>query len=64
MGFRDGRGEEGRYPIIPGTFAKKNSDGELQATPLGELYVASKARSRARKQRSMRSKTSLRKSKV
>src|SRR6476659_2641462 len=21
MGFRDGRGEEGRYPIIPGTFA-------------------------------------------
>src|SRR5256714_1469494 len=40
MGFRDGRGEDGRYPIIPGTFAKKNSDGELQATPLGELYMA------------------------
>ena len=40
MGFRDGRGEDGRYPIIPGTFARKNSDGELQATPLGELYVA------------------------
>jgi ATP-dependent DNA helicase DinG len=40
MGFRDGRGEEGRYPIIPGTFAKKNSDGEVQATPLGELYMA------------------------
>ncbi len=39
MGFRDGRGEDGRYPIIPGTFARKNSDGELQATPLGELYV-------------------------
>jgi ATP-dependent DNA helicase DinG len=39
MGFRDGRGEEGRYPIIPGTFAKKTSDGELEATPLGELYT-------------------------
>src|SRR5215203_5887858 len=39
MSFRDGRGEDGRYPIIPGTFAKKNSDGELEATPLGELYV-------------------------
>ncbi|HJP94580.1 MAG TPA: helicase C-terminal domain-containing protein [Pyrinomonadaceae bacterium] len=40
IGFRDGRGEEGRYPIIPGTFARKNSDGELQATPLGESYSA------------------------
>ncbi len=40
MGFREGRGEEGRYPIIPGTFARRNSDGELQATPLGELYIA------------------------
>jgi ATP-dependent DNA helicase DinG len=40
MGFRDGRGEEGRYPIIPGTFARRNSDGEMQATPLGELYMA------------------------
>jgi len=38
-GFRDGRGEDGRYPIIPGTFAKR-SEGELQPTPLGELYVA------------------------
>ena len=40
MGFRDGRGEDGRYPIIPGTFARRNSDGEMQATPLGELYMA------------------------
>jgi len=40
LGFRDGRGEEGRYPIIPGTFARRNSDGEMQATPLGELYIA------------------------
>ena len=40
MGFRDGRGEDGRYPIIPGTFAKKKAGGELEATPLGELYLA------------------------
>ncbi len=39
FGFRDVRGEEGRYPIIPGTFAKRKSNGELEATPLGELYV-------------------------
>jgi ATP-dependent DNA helicase DinG len=39
MGFRDGRGEEGRYPIIPGTFAKRKTNGELEATPLGELYT-------------------------
>ena len=39
MGFRDGRGEDGRYPIIPGTFARRNGDGELSATPLGELFV-------------------------
>ncbi len=38
MGFRDGRGEEGRYPIIPGTFARKKSNGEFEATRLGELY--------------------------
>ena len=40
LGFRDGRGEDGRYPIIPGTFARRTSDGELEATPLGELYMA------------------------
>src|SRR5688500_3153520 len=39
MGFREGRGVDGRYPIIPGTFAKKNSAGELEATRLGELYI-------------------------
>jgi ATP-dependent DNA helicase DinG len=39
MGFRDGRGEDGRYPIIPGTFARRTS-GEMEATPLGELYMA------------------------
>ena len=40
MGFRDGRGEDGRYPIIPGTFARRSSSGEMEATPLGELYMA------------------------
>lgn len=40
MGFRDGRAEDGRYPIIPGTFAKRKSSGEMEATPLGELYMA------------------------
>ncbi|MFN2529717.1 MAG: ATP-dependent DNA helicase [Pyrinomonadaceae bacterium] len=40
MGFREGRGDEGRYPLIPGTFAKRASDGAIVATPLGELYVA------------------------
>ncbi|HKR13430.1 MAG TPA: helicase C-terminal domain-containing protein, partial [Pyrinomonadaceae bacterium] len=37
-GFRDGRGDEGRYPIIPGTFARKKTNGEFEATRLGELY--------------------------
>jgi ATP-dependent DNA helicase DinG len=40
MGFRDGRGEDGRYPIIPGTFARRKSSGDMEATPLGELYMA------------------------
>ena len=38
MGFKDGRGEEGRSVIVPGTFAKRNADGALVATPLGDLY--------------------------
>ncbi|HEU4509865.1 MAG TPA: helicase C-terminal domain-containing protein [Pyrinomonadaceae bacterium] len=37
MGFRDGRGEDGRYPIVPGTFVRR-VNGELEATRLGELY--------------------------
>ena len=40
MGFREGRAAEGRYPIVPGTFARRNGNGELQSTPLGDLYVA------------------------
>ncbi len=40
MAFRQGRGDEGRYPILPGTFIKRISDGTLQPTPLGDLYIA------------------------
>jgi ATP-dependent DNA helicase DinG len=40
VGFRDSRAEDGRYPIIPGTFARRQSSGEMEATPLGELYMA------------------------
>ncbi|MGB9178860.1 MAG: ATP-dependent DNA helicase [Pyrinomonadaceae bacterium] len=39
MGFREGRGEEGRFPILPGTFARKGRDGEIEATPLGDAYL-------------------------
>jgi ATP-dependent DNA helicase DinG len=39
MGFRGGRGEEGRFPVLPGTFARKRTDGEIEATPLGEAYL-------------------------
>jgi ATP-dependent DNA helicase DinG len=40
MSFREGRGEEGRAPILPGTFARKRTDGEIEATPLGEAYLS------------------------
>jgi ATP-dependent DNA helicase DinG len=39
MGFRDGRGNEGRYALVPGTFAVKTVNGEYSATPLGDLYL-------------------------
>lgn len=39
MGTRTGRGEEGRFPILPGTFARKKTNGEIEATPLGEAYL-------------------------
>ncbi len=39
MGFREGRGEEGRYPIIPGTFGGRNREGEITPTALGDLYL-------------------------
>jgi len=40
MGFREGRGGEGRFPIIPGTFTCRTTAGQLEATRLGELYIA------------------------
>jgi len=40
LGFRGGRAEEGRYPIVPGTFAVRSRLGELQSTPLGDSYLA------------------------
>lgn len=40
LGFREGRGTEGRFPINPHTFAVRNSEGGFTATPLGDLYVA------------------------
>jgi ATP-dependent DNA helicase DinG len=40
MGFREGRGEEGgRFPILPGTFARKNRAGDVEATALGDAYL-------------------------
>ena len=40
MGFREARGEEGRGPLLPGTFARKTPAGEVEATPLGESYLS------------------------
>ncbi len=41
MGFARGeRAEEGRSPIVPGTFARKDRDGGIEATPLGEAYLS------------------------
>jgi ATP-dependent DNA helicase DinG len=39
MGFREGRGEEGRTSVQPGTFARKMTSGEIEATTLGESYL-------------------------
>ncbi len=40
MGFKDGRGDEGRFPILPGTFAYKNRSGEVEPTAVGEAYLS------------------------
>jgi ATP-dependent DNA helicase DinG len=41
MGFaRESRAEEGRFPITPGTFARKTSAGEIEATALGDAYLS------------------------
>jgi ATP-dependent DNA helicase DinG len=39
IGFREGRGEEGRFPILPGTFARRLTSGEVEPTPLGHAYL-------------------------
>jgi ATP-dependent DNA helicase DinG len=39
MGFREGRGEEGRFPILHGTFARRMTSGEVEPTPLGHAYL-------------------------
>ncbi len=39
MGFRMMRGEDGRFPLLPGTFGRKGRDGAVQATPLGDGYL-------------------------
>ena len=40
MGFaRESRADEGRFPIVPGTFARKTRGGEIEATPLGDAYL-------------------------
>ena len=41
LGFQQaGRGDEGRAPILPGTFAQKNRRGEVEPTALGQSYLA------------------------
>ena len=41
LGFARGeRGEEGRSPITPGTFARKTREGSIEATPLGDSYLS------------------------
>jgi len=41
LGFQQaGRGDEGRAPILPGTFARKNRQGEIEPTALGQSYLA------------------------
>ena len=40
MGFsREARSDEGRFPLAPGTFARKGRGGEIEATPLGDAYL-------------------------
>jgi ATP-dependent DNA helicase DinG len=41
LGFQQaGRGDEGRAPVLPGTFAQKNRQGEIEPTALGQSYLA------------------------
>ena len=47
MGFRDGRGEDGRYPIIPGTFAKKKDKRRVGSDAVGRVVHGSRRRDRS-----------------
>lgn len=38
-GFRNLRNEEGRFPLLPGTFGRKLRDGTVSATPLGDAFL-------------------------
>jgi ATP-dependent DNA helicase DinG len=38
--FTQARGNDGRFPLVPGSFAQKDAHGEVRATPLGEAYFA------------------------
>jgi ATP-dependent DNA helicase DinG len=40
LGFAREAREEGRYPIVPGTFARKTKGGEIEPTPLGDSYLS------------------------
>lgn len=40
IGFKEGRGDEGgRFPLLPGTFARRTRGGEIEATALGDAYL-------------------------
>ncbi|HMS41065.1 MAG TPA: helicase C-terminal domain-containing protein [Pyrinomonadaceae bacterium] len=38
--FTQAREKDGRFPLVPNAFAQKMTNGEIQATPLGEAYFA------------------------
>ena len=40
LGFREGRGEDGRQALNPHTFARKLTNGTVQPTPVGDAYLA------------------------
>jgi ATP-dependent DNA helicase DinG len=39
LGLRQGRGEDGRSLLVPGTFAVKKRDGEIEATAVGDSFM-------------------------
>ncbi|MCA1637717.1 MAG: DEAD/DEAH box helicase, partial [Acidobacteria bacterium] len=38
--FAQTRGQDGRFPLLPNSFAQKSRGGDIQTTPLGEAYFA------------------------